>query len=75
MHYIKLLAFILTDMSIIYIAIFCHGTSLKKKNLATWGLQPESPVSVNRHAMLLTIMYLKNRCIMHDGLEHSMSVD
>ena len=39
---------------IIYIAIFCHGTSLKKKHLATWGLEPASPVSVvNRHAISL----------------------
>ena len=28
-------------------AIFCHGTSLKK-HLATWGLKPASPVSVNK---------------------------
>ena len=37
---------------IIYIAIFCHGTSLKKTFLGTWGLEPASPLSVvNRHAI------------------------
>ena len=35
----------------IYIAIFNHGTSLIFF-FATWGLEPASPVSVNRHAML-----------------------
>ena len=41
-----------------YIAIFCHGTSLKKKHLATWGLESAhnefaSPVSVvNKIKML-----------------------
>ena len=39
----------------IYITIFCYGASLKK-NLATWGLEPASPVSVNRHSMLSTII-------------------
>ena len=37
----------------IYLEIFCHGTSVKKTHLATWGLEPASPVSVNRHAMLI----------------------
>ena len=32
----------------IYIHTFCHGTSLKKKHLATCWLEPASPVSVNR---------------------------
>ena len=44
-----------------YIAIFCHRTSLKKKHLATWGLEPVSPVSVNKHAMLYTIMNPQKR--------------
>ena len=37
--------------------------NIEKSHLATWGLEPASPVSVNKHA------------IFHNGLEHSMSVD
>ena len=48
----------------IYIAIFCHGTLLKKKHLATWGLEPASLVSVNRHTMLYTTMH-PQKMMMH----------
>ena len=34
-------------------SIICHGTSLKKKILATWGLEPASLVSVNRHYYMM----------------------
>ena len=47
-------------------AIFCHGTSLKKKHLATWGLEPASPVSVNRHAMVYTIACHNQKLLHHN---------
>ena len=51
-----LIVFNISYKLIINVAIFCHGTSLKK-HLATWGLELASSVSVNRHAMLYTIMH------------------
>ena len=43
--------------------LICHGTSLKKA-YATVGLEPGSPVSVNRHAMLSTIIHPRIACLL-----------
>ena len=51
----------------------CLGTM--KKPLATWGLEPASPISVNRHAMLLTIIHPQKIMQQAHGREHSMFVD
>ena len=66
-------------------SIICHEASLKK-NLSTWGFEHASPVLVNRHVMLSTIIHV---CMMvemkygvsmmytymHDGRKHGMPVD
>ena len=54
---------------IINIAMFCHGTSLKKKkHLATWGLEHASPVSVVNRQCCLTLGLMHPFLGMHDGL-------
>ena len=59
----------------IFYCIICHGTSLEKNNMATWGLEPVSHLSVNRHASHSTIRHppkiYDGRCvIMHHTYYH-----
>ena len=44
---IQLLNTIAHMMLLILLAIFSYGISFEKTLLATWGLEPASPVSVN----------------------------
>ena len=51
-------------------SIICHFVMhIIKKIFATWGLEPASPFSVNRHAMLSTI--IQHTVLLSFGLDES----